>query len=57
MADTLGLSIVHTNKTLKKLGERKLIRWADRGCDILDDEGLMKISGWDGYHEKNRPFI
>lgn len=57
VADTLGLSIVHTNKTLKKLGERKLIRWADRGCDILDDEGLMKISGWDGYHEQHRPFI
>lgn len=57
VADTLGLSIVHTNKTLKKLGERKLIRWADRGCDILDDEGLMKMAGWEGYHEKNRPFI
>jgi CRP/FNR family transcriptional regulator, anaerobic regulatory protein len=57
VADTLGLSIVHTNKTLKKLAERKLIRWADRGCDILDDQGLLKISGWEGYHEKNRPFI
>jgi len=57
VADTLGLSIVHTNKTLKKLGERKLIRWADRGCDILDDEGLMKISGWEGYPEQRRPFI
>ncbi|WP_275784399.1 Crp/Fnr family transcriptional regulator [Pararhizobium gei] len=57
VADTLGLSIVHTNKTLKKLAERKLIRWADRGCDILDDQGLMKISGWDGHKEKHRPFI
>ncbi|MBW9062926.1 Crp/Fnr family transcriptional regulator [Rhizobium herbae] len=57
VADTLGLSIVHTNKTLKKLGERKLIRWADRGCDILDDKGLMKISGWEGHPERKRPFI
>ena len=57
VADTLGLSIVHTNKTLKKLGERKLIRWADRGCDILDDEGLMKISHWEGLKDKSRPFI
>ncbi|KQY15216.1 Crp/Fnr family transcriptional regulator [Rhizobium sp. Root482] len=57
VADTLGLSIVHTNKTLKKLSERRLIRWADRGCDILDDEGLMQMSGWEGYSEKTRPFI
>jgi hypothetical protein len=42
---------------LKKLGDRKLIRWADRGCDILDDKGLMKISGWEGHPEKTRPFI
>lgn len=57
VADTLGLSIVHTNKTLKKLSERKLIRWADRGCDVLDDSGLLEISGWGGYHETKRPFI
>lgn len=57
VADTLGLSIVHTNKTLKKLAARNLLRWADRGCDIIDHEGLIKIAGWEGYHEKQRPFI
>lgn len=57
VADTLGLSIVHTNKTLRKLADRKLIRWADRGVDVLDDAGLLQIAGWEGYREKNRPFI
>ncbi|WEZ82767.1 Crp/Fnr family transcriptional regulator [Rhizobium sp. 32-5/1] len=57
VADTLGLSIVHTNKTLKKLGERKMIRWADKGCDILDEEGLLRLAGWEGYKEQKRPFI
>ncbi len=31
VADTLGLSIVHTNKTLRKLVDRGLIRWTDKG--------------------------
>ena len=39
VADTLGLSIVHTNKTLRKLAERKLIRWHDRACEVLDPAG------------------
>ena len=39
VADTLGLSIVHTNKTLRKLGDRKLIRWHDRACEVLDAPG------------------
>jgi CRP/FNR family transcriptional regulator len=57
VADTLGLSIVHTNKTLKKLSERNLIRWADRGCDVLDTEGLMRVAGWEGLKPVRRPFI
>lgn len=57
IADTLGLSTVHTNRTLKKLSDRKLIRWAERGCDILDDAGLAETAGWAGYREVKRPFI
>lgn len=57
VADTLGLSTVHTNKTLKKLAERKLIRWRDSGCDVLDDEGLMEFSGWFEHPTDGRPFI
>ena len=57
VADTLGLSIVHTNKTLRKLVERKLIRWLDRSCEVLDVEGLMDVADWDGPPEQKRPLI
>jgi CRP-like cAMP-binding protein len=57
VADTLGLSIVHTNKTLRKLVERKLIRWHDRACEVLDVQGLMDIAGWEGLPERKRPLI
>jgi CRP-like cAMP-binding protein len=57
VADTLGLSIVHTNKTLRKLAERRLIRWHDRACEVMDVEGLMEIAAWDGLPERRRPLI
>lgn len=57
VADTLGLSIVHTNKTLRKLADRKLIRWLDRSCEVIDVEGLMHTAGWDGPTERVRPLI
>lgn len=57
VADTLGLSIVHTNKTLRKLAERGLIRWYDRACEVIDHKGLLAVSGWPGLVEQKRPFI
>ena len=57
VADTLGLSIVHTNKTLRKLADRKLIRWLDRTCEVLDVDGLMELAEWDGLPERKRPLI
>lgn len=57
VADTLGLSIVHTNKTLRKLADRGLIRWLDRTCRVLDVAGLMELAGWEGPSERRRPLI
>ncbi|ATU90285.1 Crp/Fnr family transcriptional regulator [Phyllobacterium zundukense] len=57
VADTLGLSIVHTNKTLKKLASRGALRWLDRGCEVLDEQILMDISGWQGLPATPRPYI
>ena len=57
VADTLGLSIVHTNKTLRKLSEKKLIRWHDRACEVLDPPGLLDVAGWTGLLEGKRPLI
>lgn len=57
VADTLGLSIVHTNKTLRKLADRKFIRWLDRGCEVIDAEGLLQMAGWEKPKEQPRPLI
>ena len=57
VADTLGLSIVHTNKTLKKLVEKQLIRWHERVCEVLDVEGLKLVAGWEAPAETARPLI
>ena len=57
VADTLGLSLVHTNKTLRKLVDRKLIVWRDGGCEVLDIEGLMKVARWEGLQEALRPLV
>ncbi|NLR95517.1 Crp/Fnr family transcriptional regulator [Rhizobium sp. P38BS-XIX] len=57
VADTLGLSVVHTNKTLKKLAERGLIVWQERGCAVRDAKALADVAGWDGLDSGKRPFI
>nr|WP_314090696.1 Crp/Fnr family transcriptional regulator [uncultured Shinella sp.] len=57
VADTLGLSLVHTNKTLRKLADRNLMRWQDKGCEILDADALQALAGWEGLKRGPRPFI
>lgn len=57
IADTLGLSLVHTNKTIRRLIDRKLVRWGDGGCRLLDVEGLMRLAGWSGLDEGVRPLL
>ncbi len=57
IADTLGLSLVHTNKTLRKLANRGLVRWHDRVCHVCDVDELAQIAGWDVSLYTSRPFI
>lgn len=57
IADTLGLSLVHTNKTLKRLAQRKLIVWRGRACEILDPEGLCTVAEWEPPAAAPRPLI
>lgn len=57
LADTLGLSLVHTNKTLRKLAQRQVIQWGDGGCRIFDLEGLCEIAGWEESNNQVRPFL
>ncbi|TPJ65179.1 Crp/Fnr family transcriptional regulator [Mesorhizobium sp. B2-7-1] len=57
IADTLGLSLVHTNKTIRKLMDRKLVMWRDGGCEVIDYDGLKKLARWEGLGEDRRPLI
>ena len=57
LADTLGMSLVHTNKTLKRLYAAGAVRWRDRVFEIIDREALAKIAGGDATPQRKRPFI
>lgn len=57
LADALGLSLVHTNKTLGKLRDRQLARWSDGELSIMDIKPLADLSGMDLEKVKTRPLI
>ena len=57
LADTLGMSLVHTNKTLKRLMASNAIRWKDRMFEMVDRTELTKIAGDDVTPRAGRPFI
>ena len=48
LADTLGLTSVHINRTLQRLRSEGLIRLCHRRLVILDRERLASIAGFDG---------
>jgi len=57
LADTLGMSLVHTNKTIKRLIDRKVVRWKDKIFEILDRDELAKIAIFDVNDKTPRPLI
>lgn len=57
VADTLGLSLVHTNKTLAKLGQQEAVAWHDSAFEILDLDRLKTIARWEGLPKVARSFI
>ena len=58
VADTLGMSLVHTNKTLRRLSATKTVRWKDRRFEILDRDELARIASYEAPKAKaGRPFI
>jgi CRP/FNR family transcriptional regulator, anaerobic regulatory protein len=57
LADTLGMSLVHTNKTLRRLYISKAVRWKDRIFEMLDRQALAGIAGSDVAQHRRRPFI
>jgi CRP/FNR family transcriptional regulator len=57
LADALGMSLVHTNKTLKRLLASGAIRWQGRVFEILDRAELARRAGGEVAVRKPRPFI
>lgn len=44
LADALGLSLVHTNKTLAKLRDRQLAQWSDGRLSVASREELATVA-------------
>jgi CRP/FNR family transcriptional regulator, anaerobic regulatory protein len=57
VADTLGLSIVHTNKTLRKLYDLGVISWRQRMLTVLNEKELARIARFEDGPKQMRPFI
>lgn len=57
VADTLGLSIVHTNKTLRKLYDLGVISWKSRKLIVLKESELATIARFEDGPKQLRPFI
>jgi CRP/FNR family transcriptional regulator len=57
LADALGMSLVHTNKTLRRLIASKAVRWKNRAFEILDRDALTAIAGYQMNDIQPRPFI
>ena len=47
LADVLGLSLVHVNRTLREIRERKLVSWRSRSVKILDWDALVEFAQFD----------
>ena len=47
LADTIGLSLVHVNKTMKKLKDEGLIEWNAKQLKILNWKELKDVAGFD----------
>jgi CRP/FNR family transcriptional regulator len=57
IADTLGLSLVHTNKTLQKIREDGAIELHDRELHVLDEARLIRLGRVDTTLSNRRPLI
>ena len=57
LADSLGLSLVHTNKTLQALRAQNLIQWSDGRLTILDVKALAALAMIDLEKPERRPLM
>lgn len=57
LADALGLSIVHTNKTIRRLTVMGLLSWKDGMFKIVDEDKLRQIARFETHDDVKRPII
>jgi CRP-like cAMP-binding protein len=57
LSDTLGITPVHTSRTLKKLQDRGLISWTKDRIRILDRDRMEKIAAYERDNTYPRPLI
>ena len=57
LADALGLSLGHTNKTLGKLRERQLASWSDSILTVPDTTTLAEVAGMELEALPKRPLM
>ena len=57
LADTLGMSLVHTNKTLRQLQAQGFVRWRGRRVFIDDRDGLNAMGRWDDALMEPRRYV
>ena len=57
LADALGLSLVHTNKTVARLRRYGLALWQDGQLSIPDMDALARVAGVQDEREARRPIL
>lgn len=57
LADALGLSLVHTNKTLARLRAARLVSWTGGKLEILDHRRMFELAGLSDEAIERRPIM
>lgn len=57
LADALGFSIVHTNKTLKRLRGTETFKWSGAQFEVVDEEKLTQLAGNPAFSGGRRPLL
>jgi len=57
LADALGLSLVHTNKTLMRMRDRQILSIHDRTLQLMDPEAAQEVAGLEADPPGVRPLI
>lgn len=57
LADALGLSLVHTNRTLRGLTKSGMISWKTSHLSLHDRDALCDIARYEGIQEAENPLI